>query len=148
MSKKSFLAQIQEIENKELEFNDHILMCIETDDNGIPVGSALKVKGTPFQTLGMLDLAIRKLEEARESIHEKFQTVEDASRALSSMPKDIVDKIRKFEEEARDAMRNGDIDKLNQLKDKVKNELGITGDNDENDADEDGFNINDFKGGF
>lgn len=147
MSKKSFLAQIQEIENKELEFNDHILMCIETDDNGIPVGSALKVKGTPFQTLGMLDLAIRKLEEARESIHEKFQTVEDASRALNSMPKDVVDKIRKFEEEARDAMKNGDISKLEELKNRVKNELGITSDDDDN-SDEDGFNINDFKGGF
>ena len=147
MSKKhSFLAQIQEIENKELSFNDHIIVCIEADDNGIPVGSALKVKGTPFQTLGMLDLAIRKLEEARESIHEKFETVENASRALNDLPSHIVDKIRKFEEEAREAMRNGDMDKLNELKDRVKNELGISGDDD--DSDPDGFNMNDFKGGF
>ena len=148
MSKKqSFLAQIQEIENKDLSFNDHIIVCIEADDNGIPVGSALKVKGTPFQTLGMLDLAIRKLEEARESIHEKFETVENASRALNDLPSHIVDKIRKFEEEAREAMRNGDMDKLNELKDRVKNELGISGD-DDNDSDPDGFNMNDFKGGF
>lgn len=147
MSKKSFLAQIQEIEKKELEFNDHVLICIEADDNGIPVGSAVKVKGTPFQTLGMLDLAIRKLEEARESIHEKFDTVENASRAINSMPSHIVEKIRKFEEEARQAVKDGDIEKLEELKNKVKNELGISGD-DDNDSDPDGFNMNDFKGGF
>lgn len=146
MSKKSFLQQIQEIENKELEFNDHVLICIEADDNGIPVGSAVKVKGTPFQTLGMLDLAIRKLEEARESIHEKFETVENASRALNSMPNHIVNKIKKFEEEARQALRDGDMDKLNELKNRVKDELGISGDDD--DSDPDGFNMNDFKGGF
>jgi len=147
MSKKSFLQQIQEIENKELEFNDHVLICIEADDNGIPVGSAVKVKGTPFQTLGMLDLAIRKLEEARESIHEKFETVENASRALNGMPSHIVDKIKKFEEEARQALKDGDMDKLNELKNRVKDELGISGDDDD-DSDSDGFNMNDFKGGF
>jgi predicted RNA-binding protein with RPS1 domain len=147
MSKKSFLAQIQEIENKELEFNDHVLICIEADDNGIPVGSAVKVKGAPFQTLGMLDLAIRKLEEARESIHEKFETVENASRAINQMPSHIVDKIRKFEEDAREALKNGDVSKLEELKNRVKNELGISDDEDDS-SDSDGFNINDFKGGF
>jgi hypothetical protein len=147
MSKKSFLSQIQEIENKELEYNDHVLICIEADDNGIPLGSAVKIKGTPFQTLGMLDLAIRKLEEARESIHEKFQNVESASRALDSMPKEIVDKIRRFEEEARQALKDGDISKLEELKDKVRNELGIT-DNEDDSSSPDDFNIDDFKGRF
>jgi len=147
MSKKSFLSQLQEIENKELTFNDHVLICIEADDNGVPVGSAVKVKGTPFQTLGMLDLAIRKLEEARESIHEKFETVENASRAINQMPSHIVDKIRKFEEEAREAMKNGDIAKLEELKSRVKDELGMSDDEDDS-SDSDGFNINDFKGGF
>lgn len=147
MSKKSFLSQIQELENKELEYNDHVLICIEADDNGIPLGSAVKVKGTPFQTLGMLDLAIRKLEEARESIHEKFQNVESASRALDSMPKEIVDKIRRFEEEARQALKDGDISKLEELKDKVRNELGIT-DNEDDSSSPDDFNIDDFKGRF
>jgi hypothetical protein len=147
MSKKSFLSQIQEIENKELEYNDHVLICIEADDNGIPLGSAVKIKGTPFQTLGMLDLAIRKLEEARESIHEKFQNVESASRALDSMPKEIVDKIRRFEEEARQALKDGDISKLEELKDKVRNELGLT-DNEDDSSSPDDFNIDDFKGRF
>lgn len=143
----SILSELKIIEDKDLKFNDHVLICIEADDNGIPVGSAVKVKGTPYQTLGMIDLAIRKLEEARESIYDKFETVENASRAMNSMPSHIVDKIRKFEEEAREAVKNGDIDKLEELKDRVKNELGITGD-DDNDSDPDGFNMNDFKGGF
>lgn len=143
----SILSELKIIEDKDLKFNDHVLICIEADDNGIPVGSAVKVKGTPYQTLGMIDLAIRKLEEARESIYDKFETVENASRAMNSMPSHIVDKIRKFEEEAREAVKNGDIDKLEELKDRVKNELGITGD-DDGDSDPDGFNMNDFKGGF
>jgi hypothetical protein len=56
----------------------------------------------------------------------------------------MVKNIRKFEDEARDAVMNGDMEKLRSLKDKIKNELGISGDDD--DTDESGFNINDFKG--
>lgn len=142
MSKQSILSQLHDLEEKGTSFNDHVLICIEADDNGLPVGSAVKVKGTPFQTLGMLDLAIAKLEEARESIHDKFQSAEDASRMMSKLPKDMVDKIRNFEEQAREALMKGDIEKLEALRDQVKNDLGIKDDED----DEDGFNINDFKG--
>ena len=142
MSKKSILSQLHDLEEKGTPFNDHVLICIEADDNGLPIGSAVKVKGTPFQTLGMLDLAIAKLEEARDSIHEKFQSIEDASRMMNNLPKEMVDKIRNFEEQAREALKNGDIDKLEALRDQVKNDLGIKDD----EGDEDGFNINDFKG--
>jgi len=142
MSKQSILSQLRDLEDKSKSFNDHVLICIEADDNGLPIGSAVKVKGTPFQTLGMLDLAIAKLEEARDSIHEKFQSIEDASRMMNNLPKEMVDKIRNFEEQAREALKNGDIDKLEALRDQVKNDLGIKDD----EGDEDGFNINDFKG--
>lgn len=142
MSKKSILSQLESFENSEESTFDHVLICIESDDHGIPRGSAVKVKGTPFQTLGMLDLAIAKLEEARDSIHEKFQNVEDASRMINKMPKDLVDKIRKFEDEARDALSKGDMAKMESLRDQIKNDLGLKDD----EADETGFNINDFKG--
>jgi hypothetical protein len=142
MSKQSILSQLESLEDKEATLFDHVLICIESDEHGIPRGSAVKVKGTPFQTLGMLDLAIAKLEEARDSVHEKFQNVEDASRMINKMPKDVVDKIRKFEEEAREALSKGDIAKMESLRDQIKNDLGLKDD----DSDEDGFNINDFKG--
>jgi hypothetical protein len=144
MSKQSILKMLQEFEDKNLPMNEHVLVCVEVDDNGIPVGSAIKIKGTPFQSIGMIEMVMRKLEEARESIFEKFESVENASRAINNLPKEMVDKIRKFEDEARDAVMNGDMEKLRSLKDKIKNELGISGDDD--DTDESGFNINDFKG--
>lgn len=142
MSKVSILNQLQSIQENEESVYDHILICIESDDYGIPTGSAVKIKGGPFQTLGMLDLAIAKLQDARDSIHEKFQNVENASRALHDMPKDVVDKIRKFEQEARDALSKGDIAKVKSLQDNLKDVLGLNDD----EADESGFNINDFKG--
>jgi len=144
MSKQSILKMLQEFEDKNLPMNEHVLVCVEVDDNGIPVGSAIKIKGTPFQSIGMIEMVMRKLEEARDSIFEKFESVENASRAINSLPKEMVDKIRKFEDEARDAVMNGDMEKLRSLKDKIKNELGMSGDDD--DTDESGFNINDFKG--
>jgi hypothetical protein len=144
MSKQSILKMLQEFEDKNLPMNEHVLVCVEVDDNGIPVGSAIKIKGTPFQSIGMIEMVMRKLEEARESIFEKFESVENASRAINNLPKEMVDKIRKFEDEARDAVMNGDMEKLRSLKDKIKNELGISVDDD--DTDESGFNINDFKG--
>jgi hypothetical protein len=144
MSKESILKKLSDLEDQNLKFNEHVLICIEADDNGIPVGSAVKVKGTPYMTLGMIDLAMHKLQEARDSILDKFETVEQASRAINELPKDVVDKIRKFEEEARDAMQRGDIAKLEQLKDEAKNLLGL--DMDDENRDESGFNINDFKG--
>lgn len=142
MSKESILSHLQFLEDKESSLFDHVLICIESDEHGIPRGSAIKVKGTPFQTLGMLDLAITKLEEARDTIHEKFQNVEDASRMINKMPKDVVDKIKKFEEEAREALSKGDIAKMESLRNQIQKDLGVSDD----EADESGFNINDFKG--
>ena len=81
MSKQSILKMLQEFEDKNLPMNEHVLVCVEVDDNGIPVGSAIKIKGTPFQSIGMIEMVMRKLEEARESIFEKFE-----SRFISATP--------------------------------------------------------------
>lgn len=148
MSRTSLIRLIEKAhnDNAEANFNEHVLIMLEADENGIPVGNITKVKGTPFQVLGMVDMAIRKLEEVRESVLMKFEAVENASSLMNQLPEELRAKVKDFENRAREAASKGDIDSLEKLRNALKEELGMQ-DNDD-DSDESGFNLNDFKNGF
>ncbi len=133
---------------------NHVLICIETDDEGIPVGTAINVKGRPFETLGMIELALHKLEENRQEVIERFEAVEAAS-SSSGMPKEAQDKLRDLEKRARKAAQDGDLGALfslkaeaeeymNNLKEKMQNGEGKS-DDDDDDSESPNFNVSDFK---
>lgn len=150
---RSLLRKAEQLHHAEKETNlyDHMMLVMEVDERGIPNGNMVKIKGQPFTVLGMIDVAIRKLEEIRENIHDKFEAVEAMSKGLRDMPEDIRKKIDDFEKRAREAAQRGDIDALEQIKEEAKNMFKdeINGDqDDEGKSDSDGFNLNDFKGSF
>lgn len=152
-NKKSLLKQLDELfSNPENKFNDHIAIIIEVDENGIPNGNAVKVQGSPFTALGMVDYAIEKLNDVKENIYDKFHAVESMSKGLRQIPEDIRKKIQEFENRARKAAMDGDIDALEQIKEEAKNLLHDQIKDDDSDDEgfpgSDGFNIDDFKGGF
>ena len=138
------------------DVNDHLMMIIEMDANGIPKGNIAKVKGRPFAVLGMIDMMQEKLKDLRESILEKFDRAEAASQSLQDLPQEIMKKIEEFEQRARDAVGNNDLDAVEKIKEEANEYLSkmLLGksQSDDDDADDndlsDGFNINDFKGSF
>lgn len=132
---------------------NHVLICIETDEEGIPVGTAINVKGRPFETLGMIELALHKLEQSREEVIEKFESVERESKnRLSDIPEEAQQKLRDLEKRARQAAQEGDLSALFALKAEaeeymqtLKEKMQGENNDDDDDSDSSNFNLSDFK---
>ena len=83
MSKKFLLEEIREIlgDNRD-KFHDHIVLGIDSSDNGVPLGVAVKVQASPLIALGMIDLLVERLNEAREEVLEQVKQIEKQSRNI------------------------------------------------------------------
>jgi hypothetical protein len=152
------------LEKSDAEFNDHLLIMVEVDDAGKPVGTALKTQATPYALLGMIDMAVHRLEKARVQIKEKFESMDEVSRIVAKLPGDLGEKIYALEKRMRDASERGDEiemkaihreldDLLNTNKSDVTDLLRSMRNNDDDDQPKkdsgDDFNISDFlKGGL
>ena len=46
----------------------HMVIAMEISENGVPIGTAIKMKCSPILALGMIDLLRQKLDESREDV--------------------------------------------------------------------------------
>lgn len=164
----SLLEKIAEmqitLEKTDIETNDHLLIMVEVDDAGKPVGTALKTQATPYALLGMIDMAMHRLEKARVQIKEKFESMDEVSRLVAKLPDELGKKIHALEKRMRDASERGDeIEmksihrELDELLQSSKSDItdflrSMQSDNDDDQPKKnpgDDFNISDFlKGGL
>jgi hypothetical protein len=136
-----------QIEEQKITLDSHLMICLEINSDGMPAGQVIKVSADPYEVLGMIDVAMHKLDELRNNIIDKFKKTEKASRIMNGLPKNIMDKLNDFENELKDAMEDKDIKALEDLKNKILGDLDK--DDDKKDSDDnDDFDINDFKSGF
>lgn len=159
------IAEMQStLEKSDIEVNDHLLIMIEVDDAGKPVGTALKTQALPYTLLGMIDMAIHRLEKAREQVKEKFENMDEVSRLVAKLPDELGQKIHSLEKRMRDAAERGDEAEMKsihrELDDLLQSSKGditdfLRGLRDSDDDDQpkkdsgDDFNISDFlKGGL
>lgn len=126
------------------DVNDHVIIILEADENGTPTANLIKMQASPFMALGMLDMLKTQLEEKRQYVLDKF---EQASLA-SQLAKDADQLMPNFSERLRKAMESSDTDELLKLRQEAKNMLKKLNPNssDDSEKDEDGFNLDDFKG--
>lgn len=83
MSKKFLLEEIREIIGDDRDkFHDHVILGVDSSDNGVPFGVAVKVQASPMIALGMIDLLVEKLTEAREEVLEQVKQIEQQSRKI------------------------------------------------------------------
>ena len=126
------------------DVNDHVIIILEADENGTPTANLIKMQASPFMALGMLDMLKTQLEEKRQYVLDRF---EQASLA-SQLAKDADQLMPNFSERLRKAMESSDTDELLKLRQEAKNMLKKLNPNssDDSEKDEDGFNLDDFKG--
>lgn len=158
MKEKSFTRMIkalkEKVEMEKIEINDHCLISIEADENGLPTGKIASVKGAPFAVLGMIEILKEALEETRYQILEKFEKAEAFSQNLRNKTSpEVIEKLRNIEARAREAANNNDFEELQRLKDEADRVMkDFENKSDKNDKDDDkdssDFDINDFKGSF
>ena len=162
MENNSLLSQLKSLlakaENGKLK--NFMLLAIEADSSGTPLGMVIKSEGSPFTSLGMIDMLKDKLEDSRAEIFVRMEQHQVSDKELSKMPHALLSKLREFEERARKAADAGDIDELERIKAEAKIVLDQIKDansklNDKSDDSSDdtsgpskGFNLDDFKGSF
>ena len=141
----------KEIENNEDYANSVVVMAVEIDKSGRPLGTINKVFAPPFTVLGLLDYMSDNLSKLRDSVYEKLEedkmTLSDGAiieDLLSKYPPELRNVVEKYDDQLREAIMNGDKEALQELKrlilDELKNSNGDSGDDDD-------FDMKDFTRG-
>lgn len=162
MNKPTSTSLIKIIEENAEKLNDssvhdHIMIVLESDENGAPNGKIVKVKGHPFGLLGMIDLITEQLSTIREGIVKKFNEADKMNDVFKSATSSHRTRLQKLEAAARKAAEEGDGETLDAIKKEliellkeIKNSNSADEDDDDNSGSSDPgeFRIDDFKGGF
>ena len=97
-------------ESAGIETHDGLVLAIECDDHGKPLGSVLKQQGSPFLVIGMIDKAIAMLEGAKSEIMKRFEENERLSRMIDKLPAGLAKKIKDLEVRMRAASAKQDME--------------------------------------
>ena len=153
-----FLFRLNEFLTKELETNEDyqnsvIVMAIEVDKSGRPLGTINKVFAPPFAALGLLDYMGVNLNSLRDGIFDKLEEDQmkvgsgnevDFSGLLDKYPPELRSIVEKYDDQLKEAIMNGDAEALEELKKLILSELGKLRGGDSGDDD---FDMKDFTGG-
>ena len=153
-----FLFRLNEFLTKELETNEDyqnsvIVMAVEVDKSGRPLGTINKVFAPPFAALGLLDYMGVNLNSLRDGIFDKLEEDQmkvgsgnevDFSGLLDKYPPELRSIVEKYDDQLKEAIMNGDAEALEELKKLILSELGKLRGGDSGDDD---FDMKDFTGG-
>lgn len=160
------LRKFFEEENADKNYFSHMVVAMEVSENGTPIGAAVKMKCSPILALGIIDLLHDKLSEARDQVLEELKEYENENmsveketiseisnpfdRVLKSALESISDEDKAFfadcQKRAIKAIMDGDEDKLKQITEEMRKH--VENKTKKDDSSEEGFDLNDFKGGF
>jgi gas vesicle protein len=156
MKRESFIQKIREVqESATVEhskaYTSHFIVGVDLTEDGSPGASLMISHGKPFETIGMIDLLIKNLQDTKKSILDKMSTKnqkkmreasENVEDMLDKLPTDVKEKLLDLKNRMEDALKKGDFDELEKLKDELRDFKNPFED------DDDSFNISDFKGGL
>jgi hypothetical protein len=160
MKKQSFIEKIRSVEDSQEKGHDpenyeaHFVVGVDMNPDGSPNASMMVSHGTPFETLGMIEILLKNITDTKEEILLKLSNrnqrtqKHDIEQMLDSLPEPIKNQVIELKKKMEDAMESGDEEKLKKVRDELMNFKNPFTDNGDSDDDEDGFNINDFKGGM
>ncbi len=156
--KISFIDMLREAqeqgEKKGEKYTAHFIVGVDLSDDGAPHGSLTVSRGTPFETVGMVDLLIKNLQDIKKDILNKLSTKEqkrtrhNMSELIESLPKGVREKVLDLKKRMDAAVESNDTEALKELQKEVLNLKNPFEHSDDDDDDDDNFNINDFKGGM
>jgi hypothetical protein len=166
MQKKSVLEEIRKIQNNVKnssdDFTSHLVIGIDTDENGYPESTMTMTSAKPIELIGMCTHMISVLKDIRKNVVKKLKpsnnnpfpkitNAEEFEKALKDLPDDLANKLRAFKKRMDNAIESGNDNEIKKLKDEItslkdpffsKNNFK---NNDEDDDENNDFNINDFK---
>ena len=131
------------------DLNDHVIIIIEASEDGTPVANLMKMQASPFMALGMLDLLKNQVKEKRDYVFKRFNQASE----VGKLAREADELMPNFSDRLRKALENDDVEGLMSLRkeaqDMLKKINPTNSDSSEGTKDdEDGFNLDDFKGMF
>jgi uncharacterized protein YifN (PemK superfamily) len=168
--KKNPIKEIKKFldESKDLgSYAPHVIVGVNSDDDGEPTSSIVMVAGDPYLVLGMIESLMGTLKILKKEFLEKVityqkgegqQTViaknkldkamEATEKLISKLPPGLREKMEDFKKRMEDATSTLDLKKLEALKKEFEemNPLKQNEKDDEKDSSKDDFDINNFKG--
>jgi len=160
------LRKFFEEENVSKNYFSHMVVAMEVSENGTPIGAAVKMKCSPILALGIIDLLHDKLSEARDQVLEELKEYENENmsvesdrssglagnfeQVIKSALSSISDEDKAFfadcQKRAMEAIMNSNEDELKSIVEQMR--AYVANKTKKDDSSEDGFDLNDFKGGF
>lgn len=155
------LRNLLEVEAKDKNYFSHMILGLEVNEDGTPIGAVVKMKCSPVLALGVIDLLHQRLDEAREQVLRELESYEKAhmtteesgdvdsfENMMKNAHKYLSDDDKEFfqncQKRALDALMKNDEDTLKS----IIAEMRAYVDNKKKGGSNSGFNLNDFKGGF
>ena len=177
MSHESVLLDLRnllEVEAKDKNYFSHMILGMEINEDGTPIGAVVKMKCSPVLALGIIELLHERLHEAREQVLKELASYEQAHMTSEMSDADDskevdneYDELKRFEHMMKNAatlmpekdkeffidcqkraimaMLNSDEDALKAVISEMREFVKKKRDNGKSN---DGFDINDFKGNF
>lgn len=160
----SLLLELHDLLEKKLaskEFTPHLLVATEATEDGKPMGAVVKLKASPFMALGMIEVIMEKLAEARENVLQDLRDLEDHSakeggKLSTEIINDFFDKTKDYlspdvkaflediQKRAEKAMSENNGFELMQIMKEMREFREKYGKG----GNPGGFNLDDFKGSF
>jgi len=131
------------------DLNDHVIIIIEASEDGTPVANLMKMQASPFMALGMLDLLKNQVKEKRDYVFKRFNQASE----VGKLAREADELMPNFSDRLRKALENDDVESLMNLRKEAQDMLKKINPTDSNSSedtkdDNDGFNMDDFKGMF
>jgi hypothetical protein len=166
MSKDSMLIDLHkllEVDAKDKNYFSHMLLALEVNEDGTPIGAVVKMKCSPILALGVIDLLHEKLSEARETVIEELNNYEKANMGqplsehgddfesmIKEAAKNITEEDKEFfmgcQKRALAALMQNDEETLKSVIAEMR--AYVDSKKKKRDGDSGDFNLNDFKGSF
>lgn len=113
----------EQCERSGIDTYDGLVLALEVDPQGKPLGMVVKQQGSPFLLLGVIDKATEMLANARQQILDDLSEKEKISRMVEKLPPALANQIKALEMRMRKAAADGNAEEMINIQKELDNLL-------------------------
>jgi len=113
----------EQCERAGIDTYDGLVLALEIDPQGKPLGIVVKQQGSPFLLLGVIDKAVDMLGNARQQILDDLSEKEKISKMVEKLPAALANQIKVLEMRMRKAAAEGNEEEMHKIQDELEHLL-------------------------
>jgi hypothetical protein len=119
----------EQCERAGVDTYDGLVLALEIDPQGKPIGMVVKQQGSPFMLLGVIDKAAEMLKNARQQILDDLSEKEKISKMVEKLPAALANQIKTLEMRMRAAVADGNEEEMRKIQEELEHLLDTSRDN-------------------